>query len=185
MRYMKFKTLLGVYGLILLSGLIQSCCEEEITITSFGSMEAWRLYEDENGYMDRESISTVTGEFILGTYFVEEISSLNNVSLMSSSYALSCKETRINSVDKSSLDLSMNKGFVLNGDSVLANTNLLEIENLGVELQDMAGGNIEFRFTESFFSNTTLENGSYIFKFNGSTDDNVQLTSEMSLEILL
>jgi|SRR5690554_3901328 len=185
MKNLKFKTLVGLYGLIVFSCLIQSCCEEFLTITETGGIYAWDLYEGSDGYIERQSTTTITGEFILGVYFQYSFSSLNNVSLVSSSYATSCKETLTNAIDKSTLGLSLNKSFVLNGDSIPAHANLLGIENSGVVLNTVLDRGVEFKFTESFFSNATLENGDCIIKFNGRTDDNVQLESELEVEVVL
>lgn len=183
MKNLKIKTLLGLYGLIVLSCLVQSCCEEYLTITEIGGIYAWDLYEDRDGYIERRSTTTITGEFVLGVYFQYSFSSLNNVSLVSSSYATSCKETLTNAIDKSTLGLFLNKSFVLNGDSIPAHANLLEIENSGVVLHMVLDRGVEFKFTDSFFSKATLDNGDYVLTFNGRTDDNVQLQSEIEVEV--
>jgi hypothetical protein len=178
----KIKALFGLYGFIFLTGLIQGCCKEEFRITSSGNMMAWEISETDNGGIGRKEISEIHGDFILGAYFEEEIASLNNFSFISSSYATSCKETRLNHVDESTFDLSIDKGFILNGDSVQANINLLQLEDSGI-VPSVVAGLIEFRFTDEFFSRTILESGNYRFKFRGSTDDNVTLSSDIHLTI--
>lgn len=172
-----------MYGLVILSCIIPGCCEEEYTITSVGNMQAYKLFGD--GGTDRVPIITVTGDFILGIYFEERMSGLNTVSFINSSYAHSCKETRLNAIENASLNLSLDKEFVLNGDTVMAHTNLLDIENSGIERRSLVNGMVEFQFTNSFFSNATLENGDYLFSFDGMTDDDVHLTSELTLELIL
>ena len=180
---LKYKLLFGIHILILLTTILQSCCEEELIITDEGSMTAWELYKTDGGGIGRKEISTITGDFIIGAYFREETSWIDNISLINRCYATSCKETRLNSIDEESLVISIDKGFVLNGDSIQPEINLLELENSGITILSITGGWIEFRFTETFFSNTTLENDDYKFYFIGKTNDNVKLNSEITLRI--
>lgn len=179
MKNLKFKTLFALYAVIFLSCIFQSCCEEKYTITSSGTMEAWIV----NAEDDRIPISTITGAFILNAYFHETQVAHHPVSLVSSGYATSCKETMLNKIDTSDLDLSVDKAFLFGEDTIPAHTNLLNLEGVGVELQSHFRGSMKFLFTDVFFTNATLENGDYLFTVQGATDDGVQLHSEITLEM--
>ena len=182
--WFKIKVLLLFYLLITTSALIQSCCQEDFKITSQANVNAWELYQSENG-IGRRQISKVKGDFILSIYFQEQLVSLGNFSLMSNCSALTCKETYQNSIDEKSLNLSLNRDIVLNGDSIPSNTNLLKIDNSGLNLHDLAAGWIEFRFTDEFFQKVKMENGYYTFIFNGKTTDEVVLNAEIIMEVAL
>ncbi|MBK8415594.1 MAG: hypothetical protein IPL22_14540 [Bacteroidetes bacterium] len=181
---LKIKTLFGLYGLILISGFIQSCCHEDLRITSQGRMNAWELYQSANG-IGRKEISIIKGDFILSAIFKDELVINNNFSLLSASYALSCSETWVNSIDSTSMSVSIDKEIILNSDTIPAHRNLLTLSNSGITLHNLALGGVEFRFTKSFFSNATMENGEYNFTFNGKTTDNIILETNKNLSVEL
>ncbi len=103
-------------------------------------MRAWELYELDNGNFGRKEISEIKGDFILEAYFKEEISMLNNISLVNSCYATTCKDTWLNSIDESSLNISIEKSFLLDGELVLLLQIYLRLKNSGIELHALTGG---------------------------------------------
>lgn len=187
MKIFKLKVFLGFYLSILSLGILQSCCEEELKITSEGgSMTAWELYETDKGGIGRRKISEFSGDFILGAYFVTHFASksspLKNFSLTNKSYAISCEQVEVNSIDENSLTISLDKIILLNNDSISAGNNLIAIPESGVIVHSVGRGLVEFRFTEEFFQNTTMTDSIYTFNFNGRTDDNIDLNSSISLK---
>lgn len=59
------------------------------------------------------------------------------------------------------------------------------VKNSGIVLHSIKGGCIEFRFTDTFFSNLEIENGSCTFRLKGLTNDGIELETETSLAIEL
>lgn len=176
------KALFGLYALIFLSAVVQSCCEENLLITSDGYMSAWETVETEDGTgTSRNQIYTVTGEFQLYVDFHKKQVAANQYSFIGSAYATTCRENMLNSIDESSLFLAVDQSFVLNDDIIPPHTNLLDLQNSGIEETVNAEGWIYFNFTEDFFNSAILQNGDYTFSFEGRTSDNTELVSEMEL----
>ena len=191
MNSKRLKALLGLYALILISALVNGCCKGEYRLTGFDYVTATeRVIESDSTerYLD---ITKVTGELTITASLQVHIASNNNVSLMGSSYAFSCNLPTINPLVDSSLVISMDRGFVLNGDTIQANINLLTLKNSGIiQQQFMYGRNldkgpIEFFFTEEFFTNSILANGDYVFTINASTEDGQKFKSDIELEFAL
>lgn len=180
----RVKALLGLYGLIFLSVLIQSCCEEDLLITSVGYMSAWKSADFESG-SGSETIYTITGEFYLDVGFHQKVVAANNYTFMGSAYATSCKENMLNEIDENSLFLAIDHSFVHNEDTIPQNTNLLDLEGSGIEWNVNDYGTVIFHFTDDFFDRSTLENGDYTFSFEGHTSDHTHLASEIELAVLL
>lgn len=180
----RIKALLGLYGLIFLSAIVQSCCEEDLLITSEGYMSAWLWIETENG-SSRETIDTITGDFYLDASFHQKVVAANNYSLMGSAYATTCQENMLNTIDKSSLSLVIDQSFVLNEDTVPPNSNLFVLQESGIDWNVNEFGAVMVHFTEDFFNRASLQNGDYTFLFEGRTSDNTNLSAETELVVAL
>lgn len=180
----RIKALIGLYGLIFLSAIAQSCCEENLLITSEGYMSAWQWIETENG-SSTATIDTITGAFYLDASFHQKLVAANNYGLMGSAHAMSCRENMLNTIDENSLFLAIDQSFVLNGDTIPQNSNLLDLEESGIEWNVNDFGSVKFHFTEDFFNRAALQNGDYTFMFVGRTSDNTQLALESELAVNL
>jgi hypothetical protein len=177
----KIKILLLFYIFTFLTAVIQSCCHEEFKITSEGEMQAWNLIKYDSGAIGRKQTDTISGEFILGIYFNETIAEKTSPVFINSCYAFTCKESYLNSIDKESISISVDKILIINGDTILPNSNLLSIDSSSVTIHD-----IDFRYVELNFSNEFYEknkNSDYLFEFKLKKDDDINLNSSISLAL--
>lgn len=171
----KVRAILAIYILIITSGLIQSCCEFKYNIVSIDYMKAWEMSEDGTSIY----IDTIRGEFYLDTYLkFERIANLES-SLVNSAYATTCNEIYVNTIDKSSIELSLDRAFVYNGEVINAEINILALDGIDVELNNF----ISVYFSESFFSKSNFENEKYNFTMKASTSDDIIVESNISLNI--
>lgn len=172
---------LKVIHLLILTGLLHSCCEEDYLITTAGEMNAWETTEDNS----RNYIDTIRREFTLEVHFIEELV-LNdqNFNLFPAAMALTCSENVLNPLDEESMKLSLNKMLIYNGDTLDENYNLLEIDTAEIKLSYMYGW-IDMKFTHSFFDKIEIDNGDCTFKFNAMTSDEVELKVDNVLYIEL
>lgn len=179
-----FKALLGIYGLIMISVFIQGCCESRYRITSVREMKAFETVVDSNGARNINYIDTVKGVFGISTDLNSVTAMQNNLSLINTCNAFSCKINYLNSILESSLSLTLDKPITFNNVTIPANTNLLEISNSGIDVNiSKYYAGLSFTFTERFLNNATIPNGVYIFALTGKTDDGADLIS--SAEIVL
>lgn len=184
----KVKAILGLYVLITLSAFVNSCCKGEYRLTGFNYINATATEIRPDSTFNYVDITTVTGEFSIIAHLEMQLLSLNNISLMSSSYATSCDLPTVNPIQSSSIFISMNKPFVLHGDTIEANTDLLSLNNSGIligeQYQNSAyfKGPIEFHFTEHFFNSSILENGNYTFYISAETEEKVKFESNFDIE---
>jgi len=168
--------------LLALASIIQGCCEEEWRITSMVSMRAMEGTV-EGDDVDWNEVSTIKGRFILNLLFQKEITMLNNFSVGTPCYAMSCSDVNLNKIDYSSFSISINNHFFLNGDSIPANKNLLTVLGAGVYWSKENSTPSGFLITDTFLTNAVAGNDSCTFTFNGKTDDNVILFAERTFAV--
>jgi hypothetical protein len=187
MNSKRLKALLGLYTLIVISALVNGCCKGEYRLTGFDYVTATETVIEPDSTVRYMDITKVTGEFRITANLQMEMASNNNLSLMNSSYALSCDYPTINPIAENSITISMDRGFVLNGDSIPPNTNLLIYNNSGIIKESYIDrysnrGPLEFVFTEDFFTNSILANGDYVFTIIALTEEGVKFESDIELE---
>ncbi len=187
----RIKALLGLYALILLSAFVNGCCKGEYRLTGFEYVSASVSVTEPDSTVVVSDVTKVSGEFMITAFLQLQLASTNTMSLMNSSYAFSCELPTINPIVNSSVVISMDRSFILNGDSIEANTNLLVLENSGIIQDDiMRGypidrGPIDFYFSELFFTNSILENGEYTFTISALTEEGAKFESDIELEFEL
>ena len=183
----RLKALLGLYTLIVVSALINGCCRGEYRLTGFDYVTATETVVEPDSTVRYIDITKVTGEFRITANLQMKMASNNNLSLMNSSYAFSCHLPTKNPIVENSISISMDRGFILNGDTITPNTNLLIHENSGIMEEYYSDnysntGPLEFVFTKDFFTNSILANGDYVFTINALTEEGVKFESEIELE---
>lgn len=170
------KAIVFYFGLILLSLIIQSCCNTDYKITGDGQLKAYQL--------DYVEIDTVQSEFMLISYFdAEVVGMIDDFSIIPSAYAVSCDYYYINSLDKSTTRLTLDKDIMLNGDTLMAGTNLIEIAGIEFETGPSYDAHMDIKLTQSFLDQVIFEKEAYTFKVNISTDDGLELENSVVLEM--
>lgn len=159
--------------------ILQSCCEERFIITSNGEMSAWEVTE----YQERNPIDTIRGEFILEIHFMEQlVFNSKNISLIKTASATSCVQTYLNEILPNSMELTIDKEWIYDGDTLSQNFNLLSLDTSAIEL-DSYYGYLSVSFKENFFSKASIDAGLCAFQFNAETDDNIELTTDKELYV--
>ena len=98
------KALQFYFTLLIISIILQSCCDTRIKIVGNGTFEAHHIANIQN--------DTITKEFYLFAKFEQEaFSSLNQTGIIPNSYATSCPQIYDNTLDESSLKLRCDKNF--------------------------------------------------------------------------
>lgn len=165
-------------SLILISLVIQSCCNSEYIINGDGELRAYQL--------DYTQIDTIDSEFLLISYFASEVIGMNNdFSIIPTSYATSCDYAFSNSLDKSTAELTLDKDIVFDNETITAGTNIISSTGITFDNGASYGAEMEIKFTQEFLDKVVFQKESYIFKVNISTDDGVELEHELSLEMNL
>ena len=176
MKSPKLKALLGLYIFMMAMGLVQSCCSSEVIITGGGELFPHTTL----GY----EVDTVTGPFSLSGYFEVDRTTASNLTsgFSNSAYAFSCGISYLNALENS-FQLTLDKPFIYNGDTIIAGENILELDKV-IELFE-AEARETIHFSEDFLSLTEFEPGDYTFNLNGHTTDGIDLNSSVELYIKL
>ena len=165
-------------ALLLFSVAIQSCCTQNYKIIGNGDFTARTL--------DYAIIDTITSEFMLSAIFEsEDIGMLDDFSIIQTSFATSCEYSYANFIDLSTLEISCNKDFVIDGVTIISGTNFIVDEDLGVTYSEYSGTELDIIFTQAFLDRVVFEKENYTFKINTSTDDGLEIENEVSLEMNL
>lgn len=173
------KILISIFTSITILAMLQGCCSTDYTITSGGSIFAYELVDSNQSVMT----DTIQGQFYL-EIGLNKLVAMNNSNnpFINSAMAFQCKETTLNSLDENNMTLTINKELIINGDTILENENLLNLEFISLITDSYFGSN-QINFTKEFFDNTTVENGKCIFKFNAETTDNIKVSIDKELYI--
>jgi hypothetical protein len=170
MKSINLKALFLLYAVILGSGLLQSCCDDRFRIISATHFNILQTIDESYVLAD-----TIRGEFTMEVILDYRLAQTSKASLINSAYATSCIESFVNTVNKESLSLITDHAIVFNKDTIPAGYNILQLINSGIEVENYDGHYLGIFFPQSFFDNSFFEDGDYYFKFEGRTDDNIQL----------
>ncbi len=178
MKTIYFKALIGLYTVVILSSILQSCCKIEERYTGEGKLTAYQ------GDQMNDDLDTLAGSFFLRVQFnflIEQVS-FNGLSLMNSVYATSCAREQINHLDNETFSLNVDKSFEYNGNLIESGYNLLELTNVDTN-SPVDGLYFDIHFTQEFIDNSSLDDSSYTFTFTGNTSDNLTMEFEKNLWI--
>jgi len=170
--------LLSAYSFIL-----ESCCSETYSIIGSGTIEVFD--EDPINTFPLTPIETISGSFYLAINFETEIASnLQEFSLMNSAYAVSCDYEIDNPVDRQNMKLTCDKSFELDGNTIEANTDFAQLPELNFSFLGYQGspvGHIIIEFPSAFIDQAVFQKEEYTFKMEGTTTDDLELESEVSV----
>jgi hypothetical protein len=173
--------LVGIHLVLLISGILQSCCSDEYRIINEGYLRATEDTGDEQDPISE--VEVIRGPFTLIADFETEIVSRPSLSFVSSAYALSCDRPILNLIEEESIVLTIDRSVIWNGDTLEPNTNLLELQDAGIDLPAAYPGLVEFAFSSSFFDQIEWIEPAYTFVFSALTNDGVQLDARLTLPV--
>lgn len=170
------RAFLFYFSLLTISIFIQSCCTQNFTITGSGQLKAYTI--------DYIEIDTVSGEFALINTAELKVSSLQNMSIISSSMATSCAENFINTIPVNQVSITCDQDFTFDGNIVSAGTDLSSIEELVIE-STVYSGDVSVRFLNAFLDKSTFDQTDHTFKIKMKTDNDLELENEISVFMAL
>jgi hypothetical protein len=122
-----------------------------------------------------EVVEIINFEFSLQyTSKIETAFLHTDFNLISKSYARSCADIFENELIEEGIELSCDKEFVYNSDTIKANTNLLVIPELKPKV-DKGFGSVDINFLNSFLNKAKFPKDFYVFKLIVKTTDNLTL----------
>ncbi len=159
--------------------VMQSCCTDENQIIGSGTIDVFEV--DSFTKLD-----TIGGPFkLVINYETTTVGNFTDFNIIASSYALTCEENYINSIDESSLKISCDKDFTYDGDIISANTNFLTIPEMKRDLTADFIIELSIFFEAAFINNATFEEGTHTFKVESKTSDGLDLVNEIALEMAM
>lgn len=175
----KIKSIFQFYLILMVSAIVfQSCCSENFRIIGNGEL---RIF-------DATALSGVEADTIRGSFFMEVeferemVFNWKELSLMSTAYATSCEPNFENALVETTMTLSCSKSFVYDGQTIAANTDFSNIDELVVSVfADF--GSISVLFDESFLGNVEFQNGEHVFTIAIETTDGLALESANAVVI--
>jgi hypothetical protein len=188
MKFLKLKALILFYISIYSLSVLQGCwCVDEERYTGVGQLEAYLpkdkdvnqiVISDPSVYID-----SVNGEFYLeqGFEYRIEQASLNEMSLISSTYATTCGSEQVNDLDLSSFSLTIDKQFIYKNDTIKPGVNLLNISEIQQSSSNPFGLVYFMFFTSDFLTNSVFQKDNYTFTFSGKTTNNISIVSQKEL----
>ncbi len=173
---------LAIHAFLFSASIFQSCCRQEYRIHEEGGyLRAMYYYDDEMSAP--VEVEVIQAPFKLIAEFGTEVVQVPSVQWLSSAYALKCDYPIVNLIEEESIVLTLSESFVWNGDTLAANTDLLQLEDAGIELPAAYPGTVEFDFTKQFFDQVTWISEAYTFQFSALTNDGVQLDASLTLPV--
>lgn len=171
--------LVSIYSLIIEGCL---CPPEDLKIIGLEEIEVASWIDSTYVRTD-----TIYGIFYLITTTESEIAfnPIQDLSLMSSAYAISCDpDNYLNTLEESSFKLTCDTDFVYDNQIISAGTDYAQTEELEVRISppyDYGGAEIQVIFGEDFMNKAEFQNTDYTFKIEIETDDGLNLMAEKIL----
>ena len=156
---------------------VQSCCNDEDTITIVGNGTMEIFNSSTNGNVPVEG--DITGAFVVFVTPETEISDVTEFGLMNSAYAVSCDFEFANNIQLESLVLTCDKSFELGDLTIEAGTDLLNFD--GVVVPSVSNlrlsAEVLITFTNTFTDQAVFEESVHTFTINMSTDDGLDIVN--------
>lgn len=169
------KAFLFYFTLIIFSVIIQGCCTNTFTIIGNGTLRAYLIDEIFT------PVDTITGEFILRNEYETRLSGLEDFSLISSAMATTCAQEFTNTLETQSVKITCDQDFIFDGNTIAANTDFSNFEELKIDFQQFGNNFLELHFQESFMNKVTFENQEYTFTVTSKTDDGLDLENQVTI----
>ena len=172
--------LIVFYSLLILSAIVfQSCCQGSVRIVGNGTMEIF------NSALN--SGDDITGPFAIYVYPETVISDIGEFGLMNSAYALSCDYPYDNNIVPNSIALTCDKAFEFDGMTIVAGTDLLDLD--GVEVPAISNfdqtNEVLIEFTSIFIDQVVFEGVEHTFTISMSTNDGLDILNSASVNFSL
>lgn len=169
------KAFLLYFSLIIFSVFIQGCCTNTYTIIGNGTLSAYSIDEPYT------PIDTIIGEFILRNEYETRFSSLEEFSIISSTMATSCAQEYTNKLETQSVKISCDQDFTFDGNTISADTDFSNLEELKIDSQQFENNLLELHFHQSFIDKVTFENQEYIFTVSIATDNGLDFENQVTI----
>ncbi len=169
------KAFLFYFSLIIFSVIIQGCCTKTYTIIGNGTLRAYSIDERYT------PVDTITGEFILRNEYETSVAGLEDFSLISSAMSTTCAEEFTNTLDTFSVKITCDQDFIFNGNTISANSDFSNLEELKINFQQFYTNYLELHFQKSFMDKATFENQEYTFTVTSQTDDDLDLENQVTV----
>lgn len=175
------KRIIVVYiTLLVLSFIVQSCCQENYRIMGNGEIGAYTDY-----YYPGNEIDTISGPFLIVWHLELRNEVLaTNFGLVQSVSATTCAENYLNEIVESSFTISCDKDFKYNELTIPANTNFSELNNLEIYIGKQWGA-VEIRFSEEFIELADFDQSDYQFKVRIKSNDHLEFENIVLVHINL
>ena len=181
----KLKQLVLFYVLIFSSAIfIQSCCLGDHNITDSGTISIidGLLIESE------VPLDTITGPFnVVLEPGLTLSDNFQDLSLLNSSYAVTCDNPIENRIDLNTVELTLDKAISLDGVQIPEDTNLIGRQGVSFIDGDYSGAFLQLtvQFDQSFMDNAVFDSSQYDFTLKMSTDDGVDIEGTVSAFVRL
>ena len=189
-----FKRVISIYILgFLFSILLYACCEEIYRATTNYTVDFKELQED----TIVQAGDTIRGPFVyqLEAEIIREVVSIQELSLIQRSYALSCDMTYENAFVSETASVRLDKDFMIDSHVVKAGTNLLFIDweargnpyKLSEdEFQaDVYFSRVDLAFKEDVMDRVHFFPGDYTFRTVIELEEGERIVSEETRTILI
>ncbi|MES2621079.1 MAG: hypothetical protein V4615_09515 [Bacteroidota bacterium] len=167
------------------AAILESCCKQEYRltgITDFYAVNSAVSYTNRN-----EAIQIIRNDFTMVVPFDKKIAGLN-VRLTSTACALTCKPNLVNQILEENVQLTCNRSFVYNGDTVQQGTNILALQYVELSFhQDYSRSTPELYiyFTPDFVDRVSFHDSLHLFHLSVPTNDGLIFEKEEELLMLI
>lgn len=167
MSIRRFLPLLYFYAVLFCSSIIiQSCCTEGPG--QIIGPQNFTVYDADNGG------DTLRSRFVLYGYFDVEIAqSTQTFSPYASAYAVSCEPGFVNSIDQTTLSITMDQPFNFDGRPLAPGYNILELDT--ILTTNFLESDFEIFFDYDFIEKSKFETGLHDFYLYCRTDDGIEI----------
>ncbi len=165
-------------SLISISVIIQSCCTDKYKIIGNGTIQILDTSTFTN-------VDTIRAPFSINMLFESEIAGLFQTGLIQSAYATSCEYVFENPADLNTFEIKSNKGFTYDGQMIEADSDFSNLSNLRVEVFDYFGGELQVHFNQAFLDLTIFDQDDFTFSIKIKTEDDLELSNDVSVFIEL
>lgn len=161
-------------------GLIQSCCTQNYRIEGEGKLVA-------NYFLATQPLESDTIEgpfFVRGEFHTAFVSAANSIGLISSAYATSCESIYLNTLDKKSFQLTVDRTVIYETDTISPGENLLALTALERTINESSGW-YRAEFNEGFIKKSHFQDGYHTFTMTGQTTDSIALEAQITVYLKL
>lgn len=175
------KKIIVVYiALLVLSFIVQSCCQENYRIVGNGEIGAYTDY-----YYPGNEIDTISSSFMIAWHLEMRSEALaTNFGLIQSVTATSCGENYLNEIVESSFTISCDRDFKYNGLTIPANSDFSGLNNLEIYIGKL-WGSVDIRFSEKFIELADFDKSDYKFKVNIKSNDHLEFENTLLVHMNL